>query len=114
MDGSFSFSAADHAHSTLLMFVFLSSREEFPQARSPLEHWYQLTRAGRWRTPADVKQDFGGEVDFVGNHRAVFNIQWNEFRLIGEINYRRQAVFIRFLGTHEEYEKVDADTVRRF
>jgi mRNA interferase HigB len=50
----------------------------------------------------------------VGNERVVFDIKGNDFRLIAEINYRRQAVFIRFLDTHEEYDRVDASTVRRY
>jgi len=86
----------------------------YPQSRSSLQHWYQLTRRGRWETPADVKQVFGSAVDFVGNERVVFDIKGNDFRLIAEINYRRQAVFIRFLDTHEEYDRVDASTVRRY
>ena len=84
------------------------------QTREPLEHWYRLTKAGRWRQPADVKRVFGINVDIIRNNRAVFDIEDNEFRLIAEINYRRQAVFIRFLGTHATYDKVDATTIKSF
>ena len=85
-----------------------------PKTRGPLEHWYQLTKAGRRRQPADVKKAFGTNVDVLPNNRAVFDIKDNDFRLIAEINYRRQAVFIRFLDTHAVYDKVDATTVKCF
>jgi len=86
--------------------------ETHAQARVPLEQWYGVVKNGEWKNPADVKRVFGRSVDFVGNNRAVFNIKGNNYRLIAEINYRRQIVFIRFLGTHAEYDKVDADTVK--
>lgn len=88
--------------------------KKHPEASSSLERWYKLTRSGTWNTPDDVKQDFGTTIDFVGNDRAIFNIKGNEFRLIVEINYRKQAVFIRFLDTHKEYDKIDASTVKRY
>jgi mRNA interferase HigB len=83
-----------------------------PKARGPLEHWFQLARSGEWRSPGDVKRVFGSSVDFVGNNRAIFDIKGNDFRLISEINYRTQVVFIRFVGTHAEYDKVDAATIK--
>jgi mRNA interferase HigB len=92
--------------------VLLDFGETHPQARVPLEHWYQLVRNGEWQNTAAVKTVFGTSVDFVANNRAVFDIKGNDYRLIGEINYRRQVVFIRFLGTHAEYDKVDAETVK--
>ena len=61
-----------------------------------------------------MKRVFGINVDIIRNNRAVFDIKDNEFRLIAEINYRRQAVFIRFLGTHATYDKVDATTIKSF
>lgn len=85
-----------------------------PQACEPLEHWYRLTKAGKWQQPADVKRVFGENVDIISNNRAVFDIKDNDFRLIVEICYRRQTVFVRFLGTHAVYDKVDAATVKRF
>ncbi len=94
--------------------VLLEFGEDHPQARSPLEHWYQLVKDGEWEGPADLKRVFGTAVDFVANNRAVFDIKGNDFRLIAEINYRRKAVFIRFIGTHKEYDKVDAATVKLF
>jgi len=85
-----------------------------PQACEPLQHWYRLTKAGRWTGPADVKTVFGKSIDIISNNRAVFDIKGNDFRLIVEINYRRQAVFIRFIGTHAMYDKINAATVKHF
>jgi mRNA interferase HigB len=64
------------------------------------------------QNPADVKRDFGAGIDFVTNSRAIFNIKGNDYRLIAELNYRKRAVFIRFLGTHSEYDRVNAATVK--
>ena len=83
-----------------------------PQARNALDHWYQIVRKTEWLGTADIKRDFGNSVDFVMNNRAVFDVKGNDYRLIAEINYRRQAVFIRFIGTHAEYSKINADTVK--
>ena len=88
--------------------------EAHAQARVPLEHWYQLVKAGEWQNTVDLKRVFGTSVDFVANNRVVFDIKGNDYRLIAEINYRRQIMFIRFLGTHAEYDKVDADTVKLY
>lgn len=60
----------------------------------------------------DIKRDFGNSVDFVMNNRVIFDVKGNDYRLIAEINYRRQAVFVRFIGTHAEYSRIDADTVK--
>jgi mRNA interferase HigB len=88
--------------------------ERHPQARGPLGHWYELVKAGDWQGPADVKRVFGACVDFVGNNRAAFDIKGNDYRLITEINYHTRVIYIRFLGTHAEYDKIDAATVRLY
>jgi mRNA interferase HigB len=83
-----------------------------PDARRPLEHWYRLTRSGNWQNTTDTKVVFGVSVDFLAQNRVVFDIQGNDYRLIAEINYRTHALYIRFLDTHVEYDKVDAATVK--
>lgn len=88
--------------------------ERHPEAGGPLETWYHLTKAGRWEGTADVKRVFGISVDFVANNRAIFDIKDNDCRLIGEINYRAKAMYVRFLGTREEYDRVDAATVKLY
>ncbi len=85
-----------------------------PRAKESLEHWRQLIKIGDWKSPSDLKQVFGSNVDFVENNRAIFNIKGNDYRLIAEINYKTRIVYIRFIGTHAEYDKVDAGTVKRY
>jgi len=84
------------------------------QAKAPLELWYHQTKQGAWQTPDDVKRTFGAGLDFVANNRIIHNISKNRYRLIVEINYRKQAVFIRFLGTHREYDSIDPATVKLY
>jgi mRNA interferase HigB len=64
-----------------------------------------------WAGPADVKRKFGGNVDFVGDNRAIFDIGGNKFRLIAYISYRYRRVLIKFIGTHAEYDRIDPETV---
>jgi mRNA interferase HigB len=67
-------------------------------------------RTANWSTPADVKAQFG-TASIVGNNRVVFNIKGNDYRLIVAIAYRMQWVYIKFVGTHAQYDKADAATV---
>jgi mRNA interferase HigB len=83
-------------------------------ARGSLEAWYGLTKRGKWQCPADIKALFGISVDFVAENRAIFDIKGNAYRLIAEINYKSQNVYIRFLDTHAAYNRVDAATVKKY
>jgi mRNA interferase HigB len=74
-------------------------------AETPVNVWYHTTTAKSWRHLTDVKQDFN-HVDYVGNHRYVFNIKGNDYRLIALISYNAQKVYIRFIGTHAAYYKI--------
>jgi mRNA interferase HigB len=85
-----------------------------PQARDPLDTWYEQIKAGEWSSPTDIKTVYGSNVDFVANNRANFNIKGNDYRLIAELNYKKQAAYVRFIGTHSEYDKVDAGTVKLY
>mgnify|MGYP006199370373 CR=1 FL=1 len=64
----------------------------------------------QWRTPQDIKAHYAS-ASFVANNRVVFNIKGNDYRLIVAISYRFQAVYIKFIGTHTEYNRIDAATV---
>lgn len=66
-----------------------------------------------WRGPADIKQTFAS-ASFLANNRVVFNIGGNNYRLIVEVSYKRHLIFVRFIGTHAEYDKIDAVTVKDF
>lgn len=79
-------------------------------ARAPLEDWYAQARSADWATPADVKGQFG-EASVLRGSRVVFNIGGNKYRLIVRINYPYRVVYIRFVGTHAEYDAIDAETV---
>jgi len=64
----------------------------------------------QWKTPSDVKKSYAN-ASILKNGRIVFNIKGNSYRLIVRINYEKQWVFIRFIGTHSEYDKIDADNI---
>lgn len=85
-----------------------------PSARTPLAAWIKEIRAGRWTGPAELKAAYA-TASFVANNRVVFNIGGNNFRLIVKVKYASASyagkVFVRFLGTHQEYDKVDAANV---
>ena len=76
-----------------------------PQAKQPLEDWYETTRRAEWRNLTDIRAMFNN-VDYVGNDRYVFNIKGNDYRLIVIIRFTKGRVFIRFVGTHSEYDKI--------
>lgn len=79
-------------------------------ARAPLEDWYAQARSADWATPADVKRQFG-DASVLKGSRVVFNVGGNKYRLIVRINYPYRVVYIRFVGTHAEYDTIDAQTV---
>ncbi len=77
---------------------------------SALSAWFAEVSKASWSSSADVKAHYG-TASIVGD-RVVFNIKGNDYRLVVAIDYRRQAVFIRFLGTHSDYDKIDVRTVK--
>ena len=79
-------------------------------ARVALERWYDITENALWKTFSDIKTDFSS-VDSVGNQRYVFNIRGNKYRLVVVIKFVMGYVFIRFVGTHEEYDKINCSTI---
>ena len=72
--------------------------------------WFYDVKAQAWSQPLDIKQKYA-TADPIPNNRAVFNIRGNKYRIIVEINYRKQLVFIRWTGTHTEYDRIDAASV---
>jgi mRNA interferase HigB len=81
------------------------------QAETPLRTWHSIVSKTEWAGPADVRAMFGDTVDFVGDNRIVFDISGNKYRLIVHIAYPYKRVLIKFVGTHAEYDKIDAETV---
>ena len=84
--------------------------EEHPDAEQHLKTWYDTAINTNWRTPAEVKQTYA-PASILKNGRIVFNIKGNLYRLVAKINFEKQWIFIRFIGTHSEYDKIDANTI---
>ena len=81
-----------------------------PDAAIPLRSWYTLASRANWRRPADVKAAYRN-ASVVAHNRIVFNIKGNDYRLIVALHYNQGMVFIRFVGTHSAYDKIDAGTI---
>ena len=79
-------------------------------AEDELRDWYTIASKAAWTTPHDVKQDFPS-ADPIGDGRMIFNIRGNHYRLIVRIVYQFKAIQIKWIGTHAEYDRVDARTV---
>lgn len=84
--------------------------EKHPDAEEPLKAWYAEARAASWQQPQDIKNRHGS-ASFVGNNRVVFNIGGNKYRLVVHVRYDNGIVFLRFIGTHTEYDRIDVETV---
>ncbi len=78
--------------------------------KTALDAWFREVHLAELRSPADVKREFRA-ASIVGNNRVVFNIKGNDYRLVTGINYHRQIVFIKWIGTHRDYDKIDVRTV---
>jgi mRNA interferase HigB len=93
------------AFSTLRIFWQLH-----PHVETPLRAWYALASRANWRTPADIKAAYGS-ASFTGNNRVVFNIKSNDYRLVAAVRYDKGLVYIRFVGTHRQYDNIDVETI---
>ena len=84
---------------------------EHPDAETALRLWFSMVERASWTGPADVRVMFGS-ADFLRDNRVVFDIRGNTYRLIAQVKYAPLfLVFIRFVGTHAEYDRIDATTV---
>lgn len=79
-------------------------------ARGPLEAWHYEAKHAQWSSPANVKDHYRS-ASILKSNRVVFNIAGNKYRLVVRINYASKTAFIRFIGTHKEYDKIDAETI---
>lgn len=82
----------------------------YEDARVALERWYDVAEKAEWHNFSDIKTDFSA-VDNVGNQHYVFNIRGNRYRLVVVIKFVMGYIYIRFVGTHEEYDKIDCSTI---
>jgi mRNA interferase HigB len=99
------------ARRTLVQFAeSLKGSKDHKAVKTALDTWFHEAQTADWSTPADVKSNYGN-ASIVGD-RVVFNIKGNDYRLVVAIDYQRHIVFIKWLGTHKEYDEIDVKTVR--
>ncbi len=90
--------------------AFWTHTPAYRDAEQPALAWYRQASAADWLQPSDVKADFGN-ASILQEGRVVFNIAGNKYRLIVWINYDYRVVYVRFIGTHKQYDKIDAKTI---
>lgn len=84
--------------------------ENHAESEQYLKTWYETVKNSNWTSPYDIKQTYIN-VSILKDGRTVFNIKGNSFRIVVKFNFERQWAFIRFVGTHAEYDKIDANTI---
>lgn len=84
--------------------------EVHPDAEQYLKTWFDIAKTNSWKSPNDIKLNFAN-ASILKNCRVVFNIKGNSYRLVVQFNYEREWAFIRFIGSHSEYDKIDANTI---
>ena len=84
--------------------------ERYPDAEQPLKAWYEEATSSTWTQPADINAQYRSAT-VLKNGRVVFNIKDNDYRLIVAIAYKLQIAYVKFVGTHNEYDAADAETV---
>lgn len=98
------------AKSTLRRFW---SQRCYNDAQGPLEAWHDEVRSAKWAKPQDIK-DLYATTSFCANSRVVFNIGGNKYRLVVEVQYVVGIVWVKFIGTHAQYDKIDVETVNDY
>lgn len=84
--------------------------EQHPDAAPALQAWYHDVKRAAWRTPTDIKSVYRN-ASFGGNDRVIFNVKGNDYRLVVAVQYQNGIVYIRFVGTHQDYDRINAATV---
>jgi mRNA interferase HigB len=84
--------------------------ERHPDVRTSLEAWFADVKQTAWKRPADIKATYRN-ASFIADNRVVFNIKGNKYRIIVLVQYKFQIVYIRFIGTHQDYDGIDAETI---
>jgi mRNA interferase HigB len=84
--------------------------EKHPDSSIALQTWFRDVERASWTGPADIKAVYHN-ASFVAHNRVIFNIKVNHYRLVVVVVYQHGVVYIRFVGTHEEYDQIDAATV---
>lgn len=81
-----------------------------PDAETPLRAWYALASRADWQTPSDIKEAYRN-ASFTANRRVIFNLKGNDYRLVVMVRYDRGLIFVRFIGTHRQYDQIDVETI---
>lgn len=84
--------------------------DRHPEAQQPLQAWFDDVKHADWKSPAEIK-DANRNASFLANNRVVFNIKGNRYRLIVAVQYVHGILYIRFVGTHQDYDRIDAATI---
>ena len=84
--------------------------ENHPEARQSLQAWYADVKHANWKKPSDIKSVYQ-TASFISNNRVVFNIKGNKYRIVVVIEYLFGIVFIRYIGTHQEYNHINVEAV---
>lgn len=85
-------------------------KPQYNDSRGPIEAWFQHVKNSHWKGPDDIKAQFRN-ASFLKDNRVCFNIGGNKYRLIVKIEYKVQIVFIRFIGTHTQYDQINANLI---
>jgi mRNA interferase HigB len=83
---------------------------KYKDAEQPLKAWFDEVKYANWRCPQDIKAKYRS-ASFVANNRVVFNIHGNKYRLVVAVKYESSIIFMRFVGTHKQYDEIDASTI---
>ncbi|MDH4130105.1 MAG: type II toxin-antitoxin system HigB family toxin [Spirochaetota bacterium] len=84
--------------------------DKYPDTEQPLNDWYRAVEKAEWQTPSDIINQFPN-ARVIPNNRTIFNIRGNQYRLIAYIDYSFKIVYIRFIGTHSDYDCIDAKEI---
>ena len=98
------------AKSTLVRFW---SQSEYADSEGALNSWHDEASKANWKTPQDIKTQYGN-ASICANNRVVFNIAGNKYRLVVEMQYRAGIVWVKFVGTHAHYDKINVENVNEY
>ena len=100
------------ARSTLTRFIQkLEGHKDQRAVKTALDAWFQEVKRAEWKNSSDVKASYAS-ASIVGADRVVFNVKGNAYRLVAVVDYRRAIVFIKWLGTHKDYDAIDVRTIQ--
>lgn len=89
---------------------FMDRKPEYADARQPILAWYRQVLSANWSKPSEVKAQIA-TASILQDGRVVFNIAGNKYRIVAWINYPYRVVYVRFVGTHAQYDRIDAQTI---